>query len=122
MRKRYKASFGIAGDASVNAVADLCLGWASSEAAKLKAGLSSKTVNNHLIVLRRMLGVAMEWWLLDRGTGGAVVEGAGAGVRLRHLRRGGQVGGGGARGVADHDRRRAQDGASPGRASRDPLE
>jgi integrase len=36
------------------------------KAAKLKSGLSAKTVNNHLIVLRRMLGVAMEWGLLDR--------------------------------------------------------
>jgi integrase len=35
------------------------------KAGKLKE-LSAKTVNNHLIVLRRMLGVAVEWGLLER--------------------------------------------------------
>ena len=33
---------------------------------KLKGGLAAKTVNNHLIVLRRMLGLAAEWGELDR--------------------------------------------------------
>lgn len=34
------------------------------KAMKLKEGLSPKTVNNHLIVLRRMLAVAEEWELI----------------------------------------------------------
>ena len=34
------------------------------KAMKLKEGLSPKTVNNHLIVLRRMLSVAEEWELI----------------------------------------------------------
>jgi integrase len=33
---------------------------------KLRTGLSAKTVNNHLIVLRRLLGLAQEWGALDR--------------------------------------------------------
>ncbi len=36
------------------------------KAAKLRDGLSPKTINNHLIVLRRMLAVAEEWGLVDR--------------------------------------------------------
>lgn len=35
------------------------------KARKLKAGLKPKTVNNHLIVLRRMLSVAEEWGRID---------------------------------------------------------
>jgi len=36
------------------------------KAEKLRDGLSPKTINNHLIVLRRMLAVAEEWRLTDR--------------------------------------------------------
>jgi len=36
------------------------------KAEKLRDGLSPKTINNHLIVLRRMLAVAEEWGLTDR--------------------------------------------------------
>jgi integrase len=32
---------------------------------KLAAGLSPKTINNHLIVLRRLLGVAQEWGVVE---------------------------------------------------------
>ncbi len=35
------------------------------KAGKLKVGLKPKTVNNHLIVLRRMLSVAEEWGKID---------------------------------------------------------
>jgi integrase len=33
---------------------------------KIRAGYSPKTVNNHLIVLRKLLAVAVEWQMLDR--------------------------------------------------------
>jgi integrase len=36
------------------------------KSSKLKDGLAAKTVNNHLIVLRRMLGLAAEWGELER--------------------------------------------------------
>lgn len=47
------------GDRALDAITTRCV--EEYKAAKLKSGLSAKTINNHLTVLRRMLATAHEW-------------------------------------------------------------
>ena len=57
-------------------------------ASKTKEGLAKKTVNNHLTVMRRLLVVAQKRRADSSSARDRVAEGAEAGFRLPHLRRG----------------------------------
>ncbi len=52
------------------------------KAAKLESGLAAKTVNNHLAVLRRLLGIAHQWDLLDNKPKLAPLKTAAPGFRF----------------------------------------
>ena len=71
-------------------------------AKKVEDGLAKKTVNNHLTVMRRLLVVAKKRGTHRSSARDRVAEGAEAGLRLPHLRRGGAAHSRGRPGVVLH--------------------